>query len=177
MLRAAASSGVLLAISDCAAQLLETTWRITSPGKCAYNFERTARMALTGTLFVGPFQFAWLHAIHRYTCMLRIRPRSWPSSIICTTADQAVVQPFGIYGYLVFTGILERKNDEAIHRKIRTDMLPMWERAIVFWVPVQLLNFRYNALSVQPLFVYSAGAVWYAYMSIQYHIRDYSRKV
>ena len=62
----AVTSGVLCAAGDGLAQAFEWRLEVTSPEKDSYNYLRTARMAVFGTLIGGPVLAMWYRALHAF---------------------------------------------------------------------------------------------------------------
>lgn len=62
----AAASGTLCALGDALAQAFEFRLEITSPDKESYNFMRTARMAVWGTLIGGPVLAVWYRTLNAF---------------------------------------------------------------------------------------------------------------
>ena len=60
----AVASGVLCSLGDALAQAFEWRLGVTSPEKESYNFMRTARMALWGTILGGPVLALWYRTLH-----------------------------------------------------------------------------------------------------------------
>ena len=60
----AIASGVLCSLGDALAQAFEWRLGVTSPEKESYNFMRTARMAVWGTLIGGPVLALWYRTLH-----------------------------------------------------------------------------------------------------------------
>ena len=83
--------------------------------------------------------------------------------------DQLVVQPFNIAGYIKFTGMLEGRD------KSLQGVPDIWMHSLVFWIPIQLLNFRVVPTRGRVGVVFVSLAVWQTYMSVQNHARDYPR--
>ena len=68
----AATTGMLCSVGDVLAQLLEYKLDIMSPDKTAFNWQRTLRMGLWGTVICGPVLSVWYRGLHAAADALRI---------------------------------------------------------------------------------------------------------
>jgi len=68
----AVTSGVFCALGDALAQFTEWRLKIMSPDKETYNYARTARMAVYGTLVCGPLLAVWYRTLHTFGEVFRV---------------------------------------------------------------------------------------------------------
>ena len=170
------SASVFFAVGDCAAQHIEKRLNVESYGKNRYNFERSLRMALTGAFYAGPGQHMLIQYLNRTGLRIFKHDQKTQSAVFKSSLDQFVFQPFNLIGYMIFTGILEKKNVQQIEQKIcKRDLVSLWKESIIFWIPVSLLNFRFVPPAFQPFVVFLAHPCWQTRMSFVNHRADYPK--
>ncbi|XP_070581168.1 mpv17-like protein [Ptychodera flava] len=125
----------------------------TLVGDDKYDFGHITRVALTGLLFYGPFCYGFY----------RILDKTWPGvarqTILKKLAlDQAIAGPVSIAGFYVGMSILERKED--IFREAKQKTLPSWGACLIFWPPIQIINFKYVPPQYRVVYVSVLTYVW-----------------
>lgn len=68
----AVTSGIFCIVGDALAQFTEWRLQIMSPDKETYNYGRTARMAVYGTLVCGPLLAVWYRTLHTFGEVFRV---------------------------------------------------------------------------------------------------------
>lgn len=148
-----------MSIGDVVCQALEQY--VNSDGKWPeIDWERTARMSITGALVSGPY------AHLQYGILERLVPGTNGASVIKKVAMSAAQAPLSIS--LMFTSIMLLKGQpDLIVKKCEDDVIDTWKTGAFYWPVVMTLNFRFVPIQRRPLVGALAGSFWNVYSAFQ----------
>ena len=199
----AVTSGVLCAGGDALAQHFEYRLGIMSPEKEAYNWPRTARMALWGMAIGGPIlamwyrtlaagaeavsisyapvvsgRFAWLAERASALPFVPSQPEATlisPMKILMgkVVVDTMVFQAPYLNLYFAVTGGLDGLSAPEIIEKTRASFHRVWALSFLVWTPVQAVNLYFVPLIFQAPVVAAVNVGWMTILSILNHYHDY----
>eukprot|EP00962_Isochrysis_galbana_P008864 scaffold2475_cov115-Isochrysis_galbana.AAC.8 len=159
-----ATAAVLAVGGDALAQLRECE---------PYDTRRAASFVLFNSCYRGAFQhnaFPLIaktfkgHALHN---LLPSIPLNVCAAISCTAANQLVVVPVVYYPlFFAMTGAVQGLDFGASMRRAREKFLPLMKRSLVFWVPVQYVQFAYVAAEWQVPYICVWGLLWNVIVSV-----------
>lgn len=194
--------GSCYAIGDCVAQKLEKAYSVQSPGKTGYNYQRTARMGFFGLVVGGPVIYTWFKNLHKMTAVFRYSyvpvQSSAGSSWIRTLAegsyqrkpldettdairnlvvkmffDQAFFNAMFLNTYMCVMSLLEGRSISEACVRMKRDFHDQWATMVVFWVPIQCVNFLCVPAHLNGVFVMVMNVGWTTLLSMLNHSRDY----
>mmetsp|Transcript_43429 Transcript_43429/g.120719 ORF Transcript_43429/g.120719 Transcript_43429/m.120719 type:complete len:233 (-) Transcript_43429:23-721(-) len=178
---------------DGVAQLLEEAFQVQSTGKTQYNIKRTVRMAAFGLLFAGPIVGTWYGFLHRVLPTLRqtslpasasaLRGMYWPADaserskkfhvVVKVVIDNLLFQLPFLNFYMFTMTFLEGCAFEKCMDRCRRDFYGTWAYSIIFWCPLQVINFSIVPATYTAFTVNVFNGVWTAFLSLLWHHRDY----
>ncbi|XP_077980402.1 mpv17-like protein [Glandiceps talaboti] len=101
-----------------------------------YDAVKICRCGVFGLCFSGPFNYGWFRLLDTVlpgnTMKIALKKLTW---------DTLFAVPIEVAGFFVGMDLLERKDDIFSEAKEKT--LPTWLAGCAFWVPIQLINFRF----------------------------------
>ena len=162
----AASAASLAVVSDSIAQVSSS-----SSSAAAWDFERSAWMAVWGALASGVLIFYWL----RFLAMLFPQARTSAAQLVGKVfVNQLVMSPGlngGFFAFVIWTRTAPRLVMTAAKRRLlvdkyRADLVATCARSCAFWSIVQAINFRYLPLQYSVLFTNAAFVIWTTYLSL-----------
>lgn len=133
-----------------------------------YDWLRGLSFALFGGIYTGTFQHWWFGVMSTFV------PTAAPDDFamrFSTAALQTVLCQFGtiplIYLPIFFllTGALRGLSLEQSLDRARSLWLPLWQRNINFWIPVQMVQFLFVEPEWQVPFLCVAGLIWNVILS------------
>lgn len=97
--------------------------------------------AAYGAAAVGPFGHAWYLYLDRLAKRLYV-PGTAKFVTFKVAADTAIFGPLHVLGYFTHMTLGEGGSWADAREKIRTDFVPTFGAEVVFWPPLQALNFK-----------------------------------
>jgi len=154
------TAGTLYMTGDILAQRLEKMLHVESVGKTEYNYPRTARMFIFGSVVAGPVMGIWYPLLHRMTAIFRYEyvamqsssGASWLASMgsmyqrqnlisfsdknkeVVSKAiiDQILFMPAWLHTYLMCAGLLEGTDFAASFDACRSNFHAAWFYCVLF---------------------------------------------
>jgi hypothetical protein len=78
-----------------------------------------------------------------------------------TMVNQLAIVPFLYYPvFFTFTALIQGLDMEEGYQRARSKFLPLMQRNLMFWVPIQFIQFRFVEENLQIPFVCVAGLIW-----------------
>ncbi|CAM9788893.1 unnamed protein product [Ectocarpus sp. 12 AP-2014] len=125
------------------------------------DWGRTLRFTLVGAAVVAPALHAW------YGFLIRRLPGTAPATVVKRVAlDQLLFAP-GFLAVFLSTVMLLDGNAAKIDRKLRADYPTTVVSNWGYWIPAQVINFRFVAPVYQVLYANFVGFFWNIYLSYQ----------
>ncbi|CAM9862845.1 unnamed protein product [Pylaiella littoralis] len=125
------------------------------------DWGRTTRFALVGAVVVAPALHVW------YGVLLRWLPGNAPTTVVKRVAlDQLLFAPAFLAAFLSTVMLLDG-NAAKIENKLRADYTATVVGNWGYWIPAQLINFRFVAPVYQVLYANFVGFFWNIYLSYQ----------
>lgn len=82
-------------------------------------------------------------------------------------ASQLIIVPFFYYPvFFTFTGLMQGLSFEAGIGRARENIIPLMKRNLLFWIPVQYVQFCYVPTDLQIPFLSCAGLAWTYILSV-----------
>mmetsp|Transcript_27490 Transcript_27490/g.87440 ORF Transcript_27490/g.87440 Transcript_27490/m.87440 type:complete len:251 (-) Transcript_27490:132-884(-) len=137
-----------------------------------YDTRRAASFVLFDTCYRGAFQHATFpliaetfkgYALHN---LLPSIPLEVCAAISRTAANQLVVVPVVYYPlFFAMTGAVQGLDFDASVLRAREKFLPLMKRNLIYWIPVQYVQFAYVAAEWQVPYICVAGLLWNVILS------------
>jgi hypothetical protein len=137
-----------------------------------YDTRRAASFVLFDTCYRGAFQHATFpliaqtfqgYALHS---LLPYIPLEVCAAISRTGANQLCVVPVVYYPlFFAVTGAVQGLDFDASVRRAREKFLPLMKRNLVYWIPVQYVQFAYVPAEWQVPYICMAGLLWNVILS------------
>eukprot|EP00904_Undaria_pinnatifida_P007476 jgi/Undpi1/3859/HiC_scaffold_16.g07227.m1 len=125
------------------------------------DWGRAARFTLIGATFLAPVLHTW------YGFLARRLPGTAAATVVKRVAlDQLVFAPVFLASFLSVVMLLDG-NAAKIEPKLRADYTATVASNWGYWIPAQMINFRFVAPVYQVLYSNSVGFVWNIYLSYQ----------
>lgn len=197
LLTNAVTSGVLCALGDVLAQLVE--WRVGAKDSssrqqaaAALDVARTGRMGIYGFFVCGPLLTGWYKGLNVVGEALSVSYKpvtSWlpgwyrelpgtsPARLLATkvVADSLLFQAPFLTLYFVVMGALEGLSPQKIFGKTKESFHQAWALSLLVWTPVQCVNLFYVPAAWQPAVVSAVNVGWKSTLSLlnAYHARGH----
>lgn len=156
ILTQACMSGVLFGLGDvCAQQLVERR------GIKGYEWQRTARLALYGTLIAGPVVAHWYRWMDRNIRHTNVGLQT----IIRVAADQSIVAPSFLTAFFFFNSLSSGQSLEQAKNTWSERFLPTLIDNYKVWPFVNFANFYIVPLQHRLLVVNTVALVWNTYLA------------
>jgi hypothetical protein len=157
------TAAILAVGGDALAQLRESE---------PYDARRAASFVLFDACYRGAFQHNTFplitetfqgYALHG---LLPYIPLEVCAAISRTAANQLVVVPTVYYPlFFAVTGAVQGLDIDASVLRAREKFLPLMKRNLIFWIPVQYVQFAYVPTEWQVPFICVAGLIWNVVLS------------
>ncbi|CAM9156044.1 unnamed protein product [Scytosiphon promiscuus] len=122
---------------------------------------RTLRFTLVGAAFLAPALHTW------YGFLIRTLPGTALTTVVKRVAlDQLVFTPVFLAGFLSTLMVLDG-NAAKVEQKLRADYTTTVVSNWGYWIPAQVINFRFVPPAYQVLFANFVGFFWNIYLSYQ----------
>lgn len=84
-----------------------------------------------------------------------------------TLASQLIVVPFIYYPvFFTLTGLVQNLSPQATLQRARENFVPLMQRNLLFWIPVQYVQFAYVPVDLQIPFLSVCGLAWTMILSL-----------
>lgn len=84
-----------------------------------------------------------------------------------TLASQLIIVPFLYYpAFFVLTGTMQGLDAERCWKRAQDNFLPLMQRNLIFWIPVQFVQFSWIPTDYQIGFLSCAGLAWTVILSV-----------
>ena len=171
LLRAGATSGGIMALSDILAQA------IASSGftQAALEPLRTLRYLVLGLAADGPFWHSAFGLVERLFGASTGASGATRWSVLAkkTLFTQGVVNPVWLVILLLLMSLLEgRRTLSAMGANVRAKLPGYLRDGMIFWSVANFLNFRFTPVRHRLLFSGLAGACWSTWFSLTNKLRD-----
>ena len=84
-----------------------------------------------------------------------------------TLASQLIIVPFIYYPvFFTLTGVIQNLSPEAAWDRARDNFLPLMKRNLLFWIPMQFIQFEYVPIDLQIPFLSVCGLAWTCILSL-----------
>ncbi|CAM9873530.1 unnamed protein product, partial [Laminaria digitata] len=125
------------------------------------DWGRAARFTLVGAVWVAPVLHTW------FGFLTRRFPGTAASTVVKRVAlDQLVFAPVFLASFLSIVMLLDG-NAAKIAPKLRADYTATVASNWGYWIPAQIVNFRFVAPAYQVLYANCVGFFWNIYLSYQ----------
>jgi len=146
------------------------TAQVAEPG--AYDAKRGLSFGLFDSIYRGGFQhflFPVINDAFQGTILLSIFPAGnvlLLAALERTFANQLVVVPLVYYPlFFALTGLVQGLTTEEAMARARSQFVPLIKRNLLFWLPVQLVQFEFVPEELQVTWVALFGYVWKVILS------------
>lgn len=153
------STGALLGAGDFIAQQYVEKVPLLS-----HDVVRTARMAMVGTVVIGPIFHVWYATLDR-----RFARKSPGNAIKKMTVDQSILAPVFLILFYGAVGIVERRTLREISDKIYAEFYPNMVVNYKVWPAIQFMNFYLFPAHLRVLVVNVASLFWNTYLAWTSH--------
>ena len=153
------STGTLLGAGDFIAQQYVEKVPLLS-----HDVVRTARMAMVGTVVIGPIFHVWYKTLDR-----RFARKSPGNAIKKMTVDQSILAPVFLILFYGAVGIVERRTLREISDKIYEEFYPNMVVNYKIWPAIQFMNFYLFPAHLRVLVVNVASLFWNTYLAWTSH--------
>ncbi|KAI5848927.1 hypothetical protein BZA05DRAFT_317883, partial [Tricharina praecox] len=150
-----ATSTTINTLGDLNAQLLFPT-----SADASYDYARTGRMALTGSLLAIPVNAWYTRISYRFLTL----PRKL-AIFLRVALSQAVFTPVFLVAFFGVQGLLEAKSLHDISEKILTTGPRAWRDGLVLWPAVSTVNFALVPIEYRALVGGVASLGWNTWLS------------
>ena len=149
-------------LGDAIAQNFEMR-RKTEKQAATFNYSRTLKMGLIGLCWNGPFSSVWLRFLDRRF------GTSGASKVVFKklAADQILQNPVLTGGIIFLVGVSNQLSVEKSANVVKEELLSVMYRGWVYWVMVQIVNFKYTPLNYRLLVIQCASIIWNCYLSMR----------
>mmetsp|Transcript_14354 Transcript_14354/g.39525 ORF Transcript_14354/g.39525 Transcript_14354/m.39525 type:complete len:287 (-) Transcript_14354:1580-2440(-) len=141
----------------------------TSASK-VYDSRRAASFAVFDMAYrvLQHYAFPWIiHNCHGQFLGPALHDPFLASTLEQTLANQLVIVPFLYYpAFFALTGFLQGLTPDGTVQRARETFFFLMQRNLMFWIPVQFIQFGYVAEEYQIPFVCVAGLIWTCILSI-----------
>eukprot|EP00752_Nemacystus_decipiens_P009188 g8208.t2 len=125
------------------------------------DWGRTLRFTFVGAAVLAPSLHLW------YGFLIRRLPGTAPATVVKRVAlDQLLFAPVFLAGFLSTVMLLDGKAAKIEH-KLRADYTTTVVSNWGYWIPAQVVNFRFVAPVYQVLYANFVGFFWNIYLSYQ----------
>ena len=162
------TSGVLYGVGDLIAQTCALFHIETSVSNFSYDGERFLRAVFYGFAFYAPIAHLHFNFLEWFVVQyLKVREPMMPW--VKTLIEQFVYWSYFSNAYYIFIlSILRHLSfDEAmnaVRKNIFSTMVAQW----IFWIPAQVINFKFVPLRYQLMYVLSLSLIWTTFLSFFY---------
>jgi protein Mpv17 len=198
----AATSSVIMALSDALAQRLEARWegrRAPSPSppalssrssalagppsasvddkRIGHSWSRTRQSLLTGLIWSGPVAHFWYQLLEvGVGSVLRLPPAPLVQLAARIALDAALFSPFTVAGYFVVSTILQGGTARDAADKLGARWRPAVAAAWSFWPLVNVANFGLVPLPYRVLYANVMSLLWTGYLSYVNNLKKQEQK-
>eukprot|EP00276_Gloeochaete_wittrockiana_P017587 CAMPEP_0184336122 /NCGR_PEP_ID=MMETSP1089-20130417/4537_1 /TAXON_ID=38269 ORGANISM="Gloeochaete wittrockiana, Strain SAG46.84" /NCGR_SAMPLE_ID=MMETSP1089 /ASSEMBLY_ACC=CAM_ASM_000445 /LENGTH=321 /DNA_ID=CAMNT_0026661065 /DNA_START=15 /DNA_END=980 /DNA_ORIENTATION=+ len=146
------TSAVVFILSDLTSQHLEK--KTDSP-----DWARVIRIGLWALLYNGPVLHAW------FLFLQRLIQSTSPQAVVAKTLiDQFGMGPVYLSCFFCYMGLVQGESKNLILARIQRDMLPTLKAGWFYWIPAQLINFKFVPSNLNVLYQNAAAYFWNVYL-------------
>ncbi|KAG8461740.1 hypothetical protein KFE25_001358 [Diacronema lutheri] len=163
-----ATSGVLYAVGDCMGQAIVNSRTPAGEPKPGFDVGRFLRATAFGGVFYPP-----LAHVH-YNFLEWIVVKRWAVSTALMPWAKMVLEQFVYWAYFsnayyhAVLGALQGMGPAQIYQRVADTLWDTLKAQWAFWIPVQLLNFKFVPLRHQLNVVLLVSLVWTTFLSIAF---------
>lgn len=165
ILTKAATSALIMGISDAVTQRLERKFHPSAEKGCKHSWKRTQQALLTGFLWSGPSAHAWYQILEDLVIFLQIPPVPLVLLASRVTLDALIFSPITIFGFFVVSTLLQG----GTFGDIRDKLTRRWKQTVLgawrFWPIVNVLSFSMIPLQFRVLYCNVMALFWSGYLS------------
>lgn len=164
LLTKSVTSGTLYGIGDCIAQSVE---RRNEPST-SFDTRRCARAVAFGGLFYPGI--AHLH----YNFLERLVVVRWGVQTAYVPFTKMFIEQFVYWSYFsnayyhAVLGALQGMSVAQVHHRVRSTLWDTLKAQWAFWIPAQLINFKYVPVRHQLNFVLVVSLAWTTFLSLAF---------
>lgn len=159
----ALTAGFIFFLADAIAQALALRQLAASGAQSKllrFSTARLVRYTAYGFFVMGPFLYLW------YSLMEEYGPEDDLSGALQKSIfEQIVLEPVCISGYILYEGVVCRRNMNVTYRKLRTSIWPLWFKNAIFWMPANFSNYYIGTPDLRVLFANLCSLFWNIYFS------------
>ncbi|XP_042523195.1 peroxisomal membrane protein 2 isoform X2 [Dipodomys spectabilis] len=158
VLTKAASSGILSALGNLLAQMIEKKQR----KKNSQNLDVCGplRYAVYGFFVTGPLSHYFYLFMEHW-----IPPEVPLATVKRLLLDRLLFAPAFLMLFFLFMNLLEGKGADTFAARVKSGFWPALRMNWRVWTPVQFININYVPLQFRVLFANLAALFWYAYLA------------
>ncbi|KAJ1619557.1 hypothetical protein T492DRAFT_1084733 [Pavlovales sp. CCMP2436] len=162
------TSGVLYAVGDCMGQAIINVRTPAGEQKPGFDLGRFLRATAFGGIFYPPV--AHVH----YNFLEWLVVKQWKVSVAYMPWAKMFMEQFVYWGwfsngyYHAVLGALQGMTPVQIYDRVADTLWDTLKAQWVFWIPVQLLNFKFVPLRHQLNLVLVVSLVWTTFLSISF---------
>ncbi|XP_069870238.1 peroxisomal membrane protein 2 [Dipodomys merriami] len=158
VLTKAASSGILSALGNLLAQMIEKKQRKEN----SQNLDVCGplRYAVYGFFVTGPLSHYFYLFMEHW-----IPPEVPLATVKRLLLDRLLFAPAFLLLFFLFMNLLEGKGADAFAARMKSGFWPALRMNWRVWTPVQFININYVPLQFRVLFANLAALFWYAYLA------------
>jgi len=135
--------------------------------KKSLNEKRLFAACITGTA-MGIEGHIWYSFLDRI-----IAQSTWRNVFKKVFLDQTIAAPIYTSTYIISTSIFEgRTSFKELKRDIKTNLLPLYIADCVFFIPVQMINFKYIPHYYRVPFMFSMSFIFNIFISAYKHTHE-----
>jgi len=148
------SAGFIFLFADLLAQ------KFSSPVGTAISLGRLFRYSTYGGFIIAPFLYYWYGAMNYYA------PRDDIFAALAKCIfEQLTLEPSCIILYIIYDGLLCKRDWNSIMRRTRTCFFPLWVKNAIFWMPANFTNYYIATPDLRVVFSNLCSLFWNAYFS------------
>lgn len=134
-------------------------------GREKYDWWRTTRFLLYGSLYVAPTLNLWM----------TIAKSLWPQSTLTAAITKAIVEqvtytPFAMTSFFFGMSIMEGKSVERAKEEVKEKFIPTYKVALCVWPFIQTLNYTVIPERNRVPFVSLCSLAWTTFLAYMKHL-------
>jgi len=140
-----------------------------------YNYVRTFRQAMFGTLFVSPSLHVWhSHFIPAVTRPLKTRFATVATSV---ALGETLLSSYFLSSVLFFYDFMASHSFESGKRNVQEKFWPTFLRSFQYWSGVSLMTYSIIPIHFRPVFSNCFSFAWQIYMSYIANLKQDSNEI
>lgn len=184
------SGATLFSAGDAVAQIIEQRHgqpHGTKQKEMRLDWPRVARQFVYGFVIAGPLFTTWYALLHRMTATFRTSyvvsscgQMYHRSELVGAGYKRREVAVKVLFDQVLFTGaylniyllcmtLMEGRTVSEGLLKCKEKLHDTWVRSILFWAPVQYVNFTFIPAHLTPVTVQCFCLIWLAFLSLYFH--------